>query len=105
MGSPTWTSWESTWGMPTSWVMRSASSPCGPPSASLTLVMSAVRSLDRRGRPGREGRPGRGHRGVDVLGGALGHRADDGLGGRVDHVDGAGAGGGHPGPADVEPVA
>ncbi len=44
IGSPTWTSWDRTWGMPTSWVMRSARLSMRAPRASLTLVMRAVRS-------------------------------------------------------------
>ncbi len=44
MGSPTWTSWERTSGMPTSWVIRSARDSIWAPSASLTLVRMAVRS-------------------------------------------------------------
>ncbi len=44
MGSPTWTSWDSTWGIPTSWVIRSARLSMRAPRASLTLVMRAVRS-------------------------------------------------------------
>ncbi len=44
MGRPTCTSWESTNGMPTSWVMRSARLSILAPRASLTLVRRAVRS-------------------------------------------------------------
>ena len=47
-GSPTWTSWDSTRGMPTSWVMRSARSSIRAPRASATLVKSAVRSSSGR---------------------------------------------------------
>ena len=44
IGRPTCTSCESTRGMPTSWVIRSASSSMRAPRPSWTLVSSAVRS-------------------------------------------------------------
>ena len=43
-GRPTWTSWENSRGMPTSWVMRSASASVRSASASPTAVSSAVLS-------------------------------------------------------------
>ena len=44
MGRPTCTSWDRTRGIPTSWVMRSASSSIRAPRVSLTWVRRAVRS-------------------------------------------------------------
>ena len=44
IGRPTWTSWDRTSGIPTSWVMRSARDSIRAARPSLTAVRSAVRS-------------------------------------------------------------